>query len=86
MLEQQAVDLSSLNASLTDQMEDMHSENNDLTTQLALLSGSTVDKFSTVQECEALEKRLKDVLKKIEEKKVETETNKKLTPLDGHCF
>lgn len=63
-------DLGSLNATLTDQLEDMHSENSDISAQLALLSGATIEKFVSLNECEALEKKLKDILKHVEEKKV----------------
>ena len=72
ILEEEVGDLGSLNATLTDQLEDMHSENSDLTSQLALLSGTTIDKFLSLNECESLEKKLKDILKRVEEKKVWT--------------
>lgn len=69
ILGEEVLELCNLNTQLSDKLEEMHSENADLTQQLALLSGSTVEKFVTVAECEEVEKKLKATLQLVERKK-----------------
>ena len=70
LLQCEVQELSGLNATLTDQLEDMHAENSNMSTQLSLLSGNTLDTFTTVKECEQLERRLQDIVKRVQDKKV----------------
>ncbi len=64
------MDMGTLNATMADQLNEMQAENTELTDQLAHFSGATVEKFTTIKECEGLENKLKLILQKIEEKKV----------------
>ena len=55
---------------MADQLNEMQSENDELTEQLSLYTGGTIDKCTTIKECEMLENKFKIILQNIEGKKV----------------
>jgi predicted RNase H-like nuclease (RuvC/YqgF family) len=69
-LEEEIIDLGTLNATLADQLNEVQSENEDLMEQLAEFSSTAIDRLVTLKECDALESKVKVILHNIEQKKV----------------
>jgi predicted RNase H-like nuclease (RuvC/YqgF family) len=81
-LEEEIIDLGTLNATLADQLNEMQSENEDLTEQLAQFSSAAIDRLVTLKECEALESKLKSILHNIEHRKVSPSPTHPPSPVD----
>jgi hypothetical protein len=69
-MEEEIIDLGTLNATMADQLNEMQSENDELTDQLSQFSVSTIERLVTITECESLESKVKAILQHIDNKKV----------------
>jgi hypothetical protein len=69
-MEEEIIDLGTLNATMADQLNEMQSENDELTDQLSQFSVATIERLVTIAECESFENKIKMILQHVDNKKV----------------